>query len=351
MSRFLISGGGTGGHFFPALALTEWLVKRNYKTIFVGSVRGIEFSLKELLPSEAIFLTSYPFVGVAWHRKLYALVHIAVSSLRLLRHIESRDISVVFGGYASLPLGVASVVRGARLFLHEQNSVPSRTNRLLSNRSEKIFVTFEYSKKFFPLHKVVKTGLPVREQILRHLSLSKEEAREKLGLMTDKPVILVFGGSQGAQFLNTVTVELLSNLPFQSIHVTGDRDFPRVKELYREKKLRGVVFSFFHDMGLLYRASDLAICRAGASSITELSLYGLPALFVPYPHAADDHQFYNAKEIEDLGGGITVRQQEATVEKLREALEKILSDRDRYSEGIRKFALPDACERIFQSTQ
>jgi UDP-N-acetylglucosamine--N-acetylmuramyl-(pentapeptide) pyrophosphoryl-undecaprenol N-acetylglucosamine transferase len=211
-----------------------------------------------------------------------------------------------------------------------------------------VFVSFEYSKKFFPKEKVVKTGLPVRRSLIDGLKLSKEQARVSLNL-SDKPTLLVMGGSQGAVFLNNLAYEIFKRTDFQGVHITGERDYERFKDAY--KNMPVLVLPFTENMGLIYRACDLALSRAGASTITELSLYGVPALFVPFPHAIRDHQYYNAKEIEGLGGGLVIRQEEAELNTVLKLLEKILSNREEFSKAIAYFAEQNPCEKILNSLQ
>ena len=346
MKRFYISGGGTGGHFFPALALLECLLERSFSCKFVGAQRGIEKKLSHLIAIEKEFLKVYPFFGRSLKEKLQSLFSIALSSLRL--ELDKEGIAVVFGGYASLSLGLSSILRRVPLFLHEQNSIPSATNQILSRFAKKVFVSFEYSKKFFPSEKTLKVGLPVRKTLLEGLKLPKEEARRLLNL-DNRETLLVMGGSQGASFLNDLAVELFKKTGLQGIHITGEKEYERLKKTY--EGMRVLVLPFTERMDLIYRASDVAISRAGASSITELSLYGIPTLFIPYPYAVKDHQYYNAKEIEELGGGYVLRQEQASLSEVLKLVEKLFLDKSILSRNIKTFANPNACEKILDSIQ
>lgn len=345
--KVFVSGGGTGGHFFPALALIECLSERGIEAVYTGSERGIEARLKEHIRTRSVFVSSHPFMGKSLKEKLYAVWKNLFSGLKLSGHVRREDRGIVFGGYASLPLGIACLLKRAPLYLHEQNSIPSKTNRLLSRFSRRVFITFEYSRKYFPEYKAVKTGLPVRRALLEGLKIDRNTALERLGL-EDRITLLVVGGSQGAVFLNQMAVEIFSKTGWQGIHITGEKDYQRLRELYEAKGLKVLALPFSHQMELLYRASTLALSRAGASTITELSLYGIPALFVPYPYAVEDHQFYNAKEIEEMGGGLLIRQEEASLEKVLSLLERLLSDYEKYSRNIRAFANPLACDQMLE---
>lgn len=343
--KVFVSGGGTGGHFFPALALIECLLQRSISSIFIGSKRGIEYTLKEKIPVESFFVPSYPFMGKGIKEKLLAILKNLSGSCMVAKLISKRDIGIIFGGYASVPLGLSILLKRALLYIHEQNSIPSQTNRIFSKYAKKVFITFEYSRRFFPAYKTVKTGLPVRKSLIEGLKLSREEALRALGL-ENKPTLLIMGGSQGAHFLNQLAKEIFLRTGWQGIHISGDKDFEHLKEFYKEKKLNVLLLSFSHHMHLVYKASTIAISRSGASSITELSLYGIPSLFIPFPYAVHDHQFYNAKEIEDMGGGITLRQEDAYVDRVMKALDKLLENYEYYSKNISLFANPLACDEI-----
>jgi len=348
IKKFYIAGGGTGGHFFPALALIEYLTEKNIPCEFVGAERGIEKRLSHLIVSEKHFLKVYPFLGRSLKDKLRSLYSVSFSSLKLYPKLKRDSVSVVFGGYASLPLGISSLLKGAPLFLHEQNSIPSTTNQVLSRFAKLIFVSFEHSKRFFPSQKTVKTGLPVRRSLLEGLRLSEKEARERLNL-EDRETLLVMGGSQGSSFINSLAVDVFKKNGLQGIHITGGKEYENLKQAY--KGMPVLVLPFTERMDLIYRASSVVISRAGASSITELSLYGIPSLFIPYPYSVRDHQYYNAKEIEELGGAFVLRQEEVELSKVLKILDQLLSNREEFSRNIKNFAEPNACQKIVDHIQ
>ena len=335
----LISGGGTGGHFFPALAFMEF-VKDREKTLFVGAKRGIEYKLKDKIPAEKIFLEVYPFRGVPLKERLKAIYYFIKSQKEI--KVSGDFKSLVFGGYASLPLGIYTIRRRKPLFIHEQNSIPSKTNRLLSKKAEEIFITFEYTRKYFKNAK--KVGIPVRKELLQ--KIDKREAKEKLGLDPEKETLLILGGSQGALFLNKFALELAKYTTMQIILISGMKHYDSLKEFISE---RFKILPFSLNMNLIYSATDFAISRAGAGTITELSLYGIPTLFIPYPYAADDHQYYNAKEIEELGGGKVIRQEDTDLKKVLKELSYIVANREEMSRAIKRFANPKAAQEIYEA--
>jgi len=342
--KLVISGGGTGGHFFPALEVLREAQERKLEVLFVGAERGIEKSFERDIPGEKLFLDVYPLRGVSLREKLRALRSFFGGVLLLRSWVKGDFVSLVFGGYSSVPVGLYTLLRRRSLFLHEQNSVPSMTNTVLYPFSRKVFVTFEYTRRFFKGERVVKTGLPVRRELLE-LRMKKGEAKELLGFAPDSPLFLFMGGSQGARFLNTLAIDFANRTNAQVLLLSGKEDYERVTQLSREiKNLK--VFPFRTDMGLVYSASDVAVCRAGAGTISELSLFKIPALFIPYPFGAGDHQYYNAKEIEDLGGGFVLRQEEVSLEKVLALVERILQNVKTMSEAIGSFGNPEAARSI-----
>ncbi len=344
--KILVGGGGTGGHFFPALALIEKAHKRGIETLYVGAERGIEKRLEEEIPGHKVFLRVLPLRGRNVGEKVRALVSYAESTAHLFSETGGRIPTVVFGGYCSVPSALHAILRRSPLFVHEQNSVPSMTNRLFSRFARKVFITFEYTRRFFKGKEVIKTGVPVRESLLRGI-IEKGRAKERLNIDPSSTAVLFMGGSQGAVFINDLALEFAKKAETQVILISGSRDYERLKNM-QESIPNLLVYPFRRDMGYIYSAVDMAVCRAGAGTITELSLFGVPAVFVPYPYSAGDHQVWNAREIESLGGGITLLQKEATVERLSKCIDRIMGDLERCSASIRSFAKEDSATLILE---
>lgn len=344
--RLVVSGGGTGGHFFPALEVLRRATDGGVDTLFVGSERGIEKKLKDSIPGEKLFLRSYPFRGVSLKDRIRASLSLLGGCVSLWGKLKKPFRSLVFGGYTSAPVGLVTVFKGAGLYIHEQNSIPSMTNRMLFPMAEKVFITFEYTRRFFRGKKVIRTGLPVRGSLLGS-RLCRERAKELLGFDPSAKLVLFMGGSQGARTLNTLGVELARRIGIQVLILSGERDYRRTSEL--AKGLGNVkVFPFREDMALLYSACDMAVCRAGASTITELSLYGVPSLLIPYPYATEDHQYYNAKEIEELGGAVVLKEEDVSPSVIVSAVERVLSEAESMGEAVRSFANPRAVDLILE---
>ncbi len=344
--KLVVAGGGTGGHFFPALALLKEARERKIDTLYVGALRGIEKSFEAEIPGEKVFLEVYPFRGVTVRDRFRAVKSFVKASLEIRRLAGDVSSAIIFGGYASVPTALYALFKGIPLYIHEQNSVPSMTNRTFSFFAKKVFITFEYTRRYFRGKHVIKTGLPVRKELI-DLKMDKEKAREALGIDLSPPIILFMGGSQGAKFINTLAVDFAKKTGVKTILLSGSQDYERVSSLAKGAE-NIFIYPFRTDMGLIYSASDVAVCRAGAGTLTELSLFGIPAVMIPYPYAAGDHQYYNAKEIEELGGGLTLRQEEASTERVIELIDRIINSIEGMVTGISSFSTGDGASAILK---
>ncbi len=344
--KLVVSGGGTGGHFFPALAVLKEASNRGMKTLYVGTLRGIEYKLKDSIPSERVFLEVLPFSGKSPLAKIKALISYLRASSQLVSKIDGDSRVLSFGGYGGVPSVLAAIRRGVPLFIHEQNSVPGSANRLLSNFSKKVFITFEYSRKFFKGKEVVRTGLPVRDSVINS-KIEKGLAKSAFGVKEKEPLFLFFGGSQGARFINNLALEFATKTGSQVILISGEKEYDVVAE--KAKDMENLhLYPFRSDMGLVYSACDIAVCRAGASTLSELSLFGIPAVLIPYPYAHGNHQFYNAKEIEELGGAITLKQSDVNISTLISSIDNIIVRYREMREAISTFANPQAASEIIE---
>ncbi len=348
--KFLLAGGGTGGHFFPALSVAEELLKRGHEVLYIGSLRGIES--KEEFPSRKELLDVSGFVGRGF-KGIVGSYKFLTSSFRVWKLIRefNPDSAIVFGGYSSLPAGIASLLSGLPLFVQEQNSVPGRVNRFLSRFSKECFLGFPFFSYFNKPS--IFTGNPIREKIKKSRKLKKKKIKEKLGLNTERETLLILGGSQGALWINEKISELLpqlANLKIQVIHITGkNKKEKELKEKYREHGIRALVLPFYKEIGELYRIADAAVSRAGALAISEMAVFGIPTILIPFPYAADNHQLKNAKYIEGIGGALCRTQEELSGKTLFEDIERILFDKilkDKLKENFLKFARPNAASEI-----
>ncbi|MCY1054051.1 undecaprenyldiphospho-muramoylpentapeptide beta-N-acetylglucosaminyltransferase [Nannocystis sp. SCPEA4] len=357
--RVVIAGGGTGGHLFPGIALAEEIRARGGEVHFVGTARGIEARAvpEQGYPLELIDVAGIKGRGVTGLlRGILRLPRAWWQSLRLLRRLRP-DVVLGVGGYASGPVvATASMLRIPTAIL-EQNSIPGITNRILSRLVRKVFCTFPDVRSRFPARKVVLAGNPIRRQILGQLVAAGETTSSSAAAAPHGPRLFVFGGSQGARAINDAVLAalpaLLQRLPDLEIwHQTGKGDEERVQQGYAALGLgepRARVAAFLKDMAAPYAWCDLVLCRAGATSLAELTAVGKPAVLVPFPHATDNHQEWNARALVDAGGALLLRESEWSPAALADALAGLLQAPDRLatmSAAMRTAARPEAARTI-----
>ncbi len=350
--RILISGGGTGGHIFPALSIANALKARlNADILFVGADNRMEM---ERIPAAGYEIKGLPVAGFDRKNLLknFGVLLKLRRSIAMARKIVKDfkpDIAIGVGGYCSGPTLKAAQRAGVPTLLQEQNSYAGVTNKLLAKKAEKICVAYPGLERFFPGEKIVLTGNPVRKDILTS-SISKESARERFGLNPKLPTVLVVGGSLGALTLNEsmeAGIRRLKDAGIQVIWQTGKNFGDRGTTA--AKNLNGtVVTKFISDMATAYAAADVVVSRAGAGSISELELLGKPSILVPSPNVAEDHQTKNARALSDKGAAILVTDADAR-EQLVDTIISLVNDPEKLNEmskEIKKLALPDSDEKI-----
>ncbi|MBU4484911.1 undecaprenyldiphospho-muramoylpentapeptide beta-N-acetylglucosaminyltransferase [bacterium] len=350
MVKVVIAGGGTGGHFFPGLAVAQtWKERdRDAQVVFVGTSKGIEaryvpktqFDL-ELMDAPA--LKGKGLLGVA--KGLFKMPFALLEALNLLKKIGP-DLILGVGGYASGPIALVSWLSGIPVFVMEQNAHPGMANRVLGKFAKKVFITFPESEAYFPKKKVVLSGNPVRAVMkgVRELRIDK-----------DKYVILCFGGSQGALTINGGVVESLKYLDeiknkLHFIHQIGrNQNLEDVKRAYSEAGISAEVLEFIDNMEEKYSAASLVISRAGATTLSELTMTGRPAILIPFLHATDDHQTKNAKWIAAQGGAIVINEKDLTGELLARQIKTLFSDETSLKQmatTMKKMSTPQAADLI-----
>ena len=368
LHKMIFTCGGTAGHINPAIALAQ-LAREKEPTVeilFVGAERGLE---KDLVPK-----AGYHFRTVhisSFHRsfKPHEIKHNLISACNLLRSPrEARailrefqpDVVIGTGGYASFPLVKAAAKAGIPTAVHESNMVPGLTTEMLEPFANRIMVGFESCRKYYKHpQKVAVTGTPVREDFF---ALTKAQAKEQLGVNDGRPLVVSFWGSLGASGMNQQMVDFLAleaaKEPFHHIHAAGSGNLTALKHALKE---RGVVLSehpaldvreYIYDMARVCRAADLVICRAGASTISELTALGVTALMVPSPYVTNNHQEKNARALEESGGAVVLLERECSGQALFQAASGILRDEERRAEMERSMlslGIRDAGERIWQT--
>lgn len=366
LNRVIFTCGGTAGHVNPAIALAQLIQEKNPEAefLFVGADRGLE---KDLIPK-----AGYPFRTVhisSFHRSMKPaeIRHNLVSVCNLVRAPREAnailrsfrpDVVVGTGGYASYPMVKAAAKAGIPTAVHESNMVPGLTTRMLEPFADRIMVGFEACRQHYKNpEKVIVTGTPVRGDFFQ---LTRAQAREKLGLTEEKPLVVSFWGSLGASGMNAAMADVLAleaaKEPFYHIHGAGAAGYPKLLESLRSK---GVeldkhpslqVREYIYDMAAVMRAADLVISRAGASTISELTALGVPALIVPSPYVTNNHQEKNARVLEQAGGARVLLEPEADGKTMFLSACEILHDPEKRSamaSAMEKLGIPDATERIY----
>lgn len=341
-TRVIISGGGTGGHIFPALSIADEIKRRlDAEILFVGATGRMEMTR---VPEAGYKIIGLPVAGLdrkrPWRnvKVLYMLLSSMQQAKRIIKDFKP-DIVIGVGGYASGPMLKAAQKAGIPTLIQEQNSYAGVTNKLLAPNAEKICVAYDNMEKYFPADKIIKTGNPIRRTLLENKKTTKE-ARESFGLHPEKKTLLVVGGSLGALTINESLEKGIKELTEKGIQViwqTGKNFGDRGQTA--AKGLKGVVVTpFISDMGSAYKAADLVISRAGAASISELQALGKPAILVPSPNVAEDHQTHNARALSDFGAAVLVTDAEAREKLVATAIELI--DDPRRLEDISRKIIP-----------
>ncbi len=344
-----IACGGTGGHLFPGLAVAEQLTGRGCAVALLISPKEIDQqAAKSTFGMEIITLPAVALQN--WNGLSFAGSFL--KSLLAARKIFRRrkpDAVLAMGGFTSAPPVWVGKDFGAKTFLHESNTIPGRANRLLARFVNEAFVGFPEAAARLKTRKATTTGTPVRAQFQ---PLNAANCRAALGLEPNRPTVLVMGGSQGASGINEMipsALPLLADRDWQWLHLTGAKDFEKVQAAYAARGLRAAVKPFLAEMDLALGAATAAVSRAGASSLAELAAMRLPSLLVPFPAAADNHQFYNARAFEATGAAHLLEQKSATPEKVAAALGELVENemaRKAMQTALAQWHAPKAAEQI-----
>lgn len=360
--RILIAGGGTGGHLYPGIALARELQRRDpsAQVSFVGTAAGIE---ARVVPREGFDLDLIRVAGLkgksrAARLRGFLLLPTAAADAWSVISKRRPDVVVGVGGFASGPVLALAAARGYPTMLLEQNALPGLTNRLLARVVRAAAVNFEDALSYFPRTGFL-AGNPVRPEFF---PAQNEEANDHTnqpfdvaqGKPHDAARVLIFGGSQGAHAINVAMVEAASRLAATGLqlaitHQTGERDLDLVRTAYIRAGLAARVEAFIFEIDGAMKAADLVICRAGATTLAELTASGRPAILVPLPTATDDHQRKNAEVLARAGAGLVIEERELAGERLAGAIAALVADparRRQMSAAARALARPDAAARI-----
>jgi UDP-N-acetylglucosamine--N-acetylmuramyl-(pentapeptide) pyrophosphoryl-undecaprenol N-acetylglucosamine transferase len=355
--RILIAGGGTGGHLFPGIAIAEVFMKRQPATrvLFVTSGKKIEETVLGKTSFEKKLISVQGIKGKGLFAKLASLCRLPkgmIDAIRLLIGFKPH-IVIGMGAYSAGPIIAGAWMMRIHRVIHEQNSIPGLTNRLLSGLVEKIYVSFPDTRfKSSVSHKIDFTGNPVRHEILQ--ATGKESSSQKV-LPDENPLfnVLILGGSQGAHSINMAVLDSIMYLKepekFRFVHQTGTGDADEVSKVYQQLKVEAVVAPFFTDMADRYHQADLVICRSGATTVAELTVSGKAVIFIPFPFATDDHQVVNARALVENGAAEMIQEKDLTGQILAGKIRFYAENPEvmkRMQSKIRQFGHPDASERI-----
>lgn len=343
--RAILAGGGTGGHVIPALAIAQELKKQyGAEVLFVGTARGIENRLVPAAGFPLHLIEVGALKNVSLATRLKTALDLPRAIWRASRMLSEYQPNVVIGvgGYASGPMMLAAALSGTPTLAFEPNVVPGFANRLVAPMVSAAAVHFQETCRYFRRCRV--TGVPVREAFFT-VPPGKNNPRSTL---------LVFGGSQGAHAINRVVIDSLprfrEKLPeLHIVHQTGERDYNDAKSAYERAGASGEVYRFIDDMPGMFARADLVLCRSGASTVAEVTAAGKPAIFVPFPRAADDHQMFNARALERAGAGIVLEEAKLTSERLVGTLTSLVADCGRLKKmatTARKLSHPNAAREI-----
>jgi UDP-N-acetylglucosamine--N-acetylmuramyl-(pentapeptide) pyrophosphoryl-undecaprenol N-acetylglucosamine transferase len=356
--KALIACGGTGGHLFPGLAVAEALIARQHQVRLLISEKAIDQTALAALTNcsdrSRFGVQSVSAVGLGtssqWIRFCYRLAQATRDCAAVCQEFKP-DAVLGMGGFTSAPAVLAARWRHAPTLIHESNAVPGKSNRWVGRLVDHVAVGLAECGRFFRRKPVTVTGTPVRAALRRG---KIADVHERLGLDRGRLTILVMGGSQGAHAMNEAMACALPWLDgrtdnTQFVHLSGERDEQSAREAYEKNGFSAKVMSFCNQMELAYSAADLAIARSGAATLTEIAAFGLPAILVPFPHAAGNHQWHNARVFERAGAARLIEQSQLSGERLAEVVTALLgsnAERQRMAAAAQSLCVADAAERI-----
>lgn len=355
--KVLISGGGTAGHINPGLAIAKYIMKKEPQTeiLFVGTERGLE---TKLVPRENFEIELIKVRG--FKRKLSLDTLIAVKELfqglmearKIIKNYKP-DIVIGTGGYVCGPVVFNASRMKIPTFIHEQNAFPGVTNKILSKFVDRVAISFKESAKFFKnKEKIVFTGNPIRSEMLE---VDREIARAELGIAKDTPLVVIFGGSRGAENINSTVAELIkkyeSECGFHLIYATGEAQYEGIMNRIGKIQSKDInVLPYIYDMSNVMAAADLVVCRAGAITISELTALGVPSIMIPSPYVTANHQEHNSRALEEQGAAVVILEKDLNHDILYEQIQSLLKDKDlllKMAKNAKKMGIINATEKIY----
>lgn len=347
-----IACGGTGGHLFPGIAVAEELLRRECDVTLLVSAKDVDqHAVKTLSDVE---VQTIPAVGLTRGNFLGFMRGFWNSYTATKQQFAKRPPQAVLsmGGFTSAAPAMAARKLGAKVFLHESNTIPGKANRWLAHFADQAFVYFHETSSRLSMQKIETVGMPVRFQFLEPVDTLS--ARMALGLDAHKPVLLVMGGSQGATGINDLVTRALPFLgksvpELQYLHLTGPNDANKIREAYAEAKVKAVVHPFLTEMELALGAATLAVSRSGASSLAEIAAMRIPSILIPYPHAAENHQYYNALSFVETGAALMFEQNAVSPERFAAEVSEVVKSepiRMNFQAALAKWHMANAAEVV-----
>ncbi|PYZ93239.1 undecaprenyldiphospho-muramoylpentapeptide beta-N-acetylglucosaminyltransferase [Salipaludibacillus keqinensis] len=355
--KILVSGGGTGGHIYPAIALIRHLVKQDdsVECLYIGTENGLESTI---VPKEGIPLKT---VKISGFKRKVSLDNVK-TVVRFLRAVKQSktyikefkpDVVIGTGGYVCGPVVYAAAKLNIPTIIHEQNSVPGLTNKFLAKYASKVAISFPDSAHYFPKDKIVMTGNPRASEVVKMVHPKGKPRLQELGLSPEKKTVLVVGGSRGAKPINDAIMETLHHWKtknYQCLYVTGDAHYEKVKEKIEQQEEaidQLVCVPYIHDMPAVLHEVDLLVARAGATTLAEITALGLPSILIPSPYVTNNHQEKNARSLEKEAAAKVVLEKDTTPDKLMNEIDTILENDQAWSamkDAALKLGKPDAAE-------
>lgn len=355
--RIVVSGGGTGGHIYPALALINEIKKHHsdVEFLYIGTENGLEQNIvkRAKIPFKAVEISGFKRKVSFENIKTVTRFLKAVSvSKKYLKDFKA-DVVIGTGGYVCGPVVYAASKMNIPTVIHEQNSLPGITNKFLSRYVNKVAICFEEARTFFPEHKVVLTGNPRASEVLGQ---DAEKGRQSLGLAKDKKTVLIFGGSRGAKAINEAVLQIMPSLaekPYQVVYVTGEVHYDKIMDEVKATNQSDnvIIKPFIHNMPEVLAAVDLIVSRAGATSLAEITALGLPSILIPSPYVTANHQEVNARSLSDRDAAVMIKEQELNGSELLSQIDGILLNEFKLTEmeqASKKLGIPDAATRLYQ---
>ncbi|MDR0300115.1 MAG: undecaprenyldiphospho-muramoylpentapeptide beta-N-acetylglucosaminyltransferase [Streptococcaceae bacterium] len=355
--KIVLTGGGTGGHIYPALAFAKYLktVEQDAEILYIGTEKGLE---SKIVPAAGYDFKTIDIQGIRRSlsleniRTVWKYLRSTAVARKMLRDFKP-DIVLGTGGYVSAPVVNAANQLKIPTIIHEQNAVPGVANKVLSKKVTKVALAFHHAEQYFPAGKIVFTGNPRAQEVA---DIASSDILKSFGLNPEKKTVVIFGGSRGALTMNKAMVEALpelANQEFQTLYASGDIYYDDFKEDFEKYAIKANISirPYISNMSELLSSIDLIVARSGATTIAEVTALGLPSIFVPSPNVTNDQQTKNAMELVDAGAALLIKDSELNAENLIQNISDILYDEVKYSQ-MQKASLsagvPDASERLYK---